>query len=395
MKWTKRGHEFDEFSASIKDEFHRNIYIFGAGQIGENTGRCIRAFGILGGFIDNNKERQGQRLLGHTIMSLDKYISENSHIAIVIGVSKKYSLEIAKQLEKENLIHGRDFFFDDEFHNKILPVIATYFLNKTYMNLAQFTLTERCSLKCKKCAHACYNVGNQTQDLDLSEVYKSADMFFSKVDYINEFVLIGGEPLLYKGLSKAIVYIGNKYRSQIGIFSITTNGTIAPDEETLKVCQKYQVLYRISNYAKALPRLHQSHMKLIKKLQEYGIEYKLYDEDGYWIDYGFDYLNKDMDEEELTQTFDRCLTPCREVRGNKLYFCVMARSVSDNLHFNEGQDDYLDLELLKSDNYKKVLLEFNLGYSEKGYLDMCHRCHGIDAVNYPIPIAEQLYGEDK
>ena len=133
----------------------------------------------------------------------------------------------------------------------------------------------------------------------------------------------------------------------------------------------------------------------IKKLQEYGIEYKLYDEDGYWIDYGFDYLNKDMDEEELTQTFDRCLTPCREVRGNKLYFCVMARSVSDNLHFNEGQDDYLDLELLKSDNYKKVLLEFNLGYSEKGYLDMCHRCHGIDAVNYPIPIAEQLYGEDK
>lgn len=42
-----------------------------------------------------------------------------------------------------------------------------------------------------------------------------------------------------------------------------------------------------------------------------------------------------------------------------------------------------------------MLLEFNLGYSEKGYLDMCHRCHGIDAVNYPIPIAEQLYGEDK
>lgn len=44
----------------------------------------------------------------------------------------------------------------------------------------------------------------------------------------------------------------------------------------------------------------------------------------------------------------------------------MARSVSDNLHFNEGQDDYLDLEQLNDDNYKKILLEFNLGYSEKG-----------------------------
>ena len=79
-------------------------------------------------------------------------------------------------------------------------------------------------------------------------------MFFSKVDYINEFVLIGGEPLLYKGLSKAIVYIGNKYRSQIGIFSITTNGTIAPDVETLNVSEKYLVLYRICNFAMALPR---------------------------------------------------------------------------------------------------------------------------------------------
>ena len=55
-----------------------------------------------------------------------------------------------------------------------------------------------------------------------------------------------------------------------------------------------------------------------------------------------------------------------------------------------GQDDYLDLEQLKGDDYKKVLLEFNLGYSEKGYLDMCHRCHGLDEKNYPIPIAEQL-----
>ena len=390
MKWTRKGHEMDEFAFSLKDQFHKSIYIFGAGQIGESTGRCVRALDLLGGFIDNNKERRAQRLLGHAIMSLSQYMSENSDVAIVIGVSKRYSLEIAQQLEKENLIHGRDFFFQDEFHSKILPVIATYFLNKTYMNLAQITLTERCSLKCKKCAHACYNVGNQTEDLDLAEVYKSVDMFFSKVDYINEFVLIGGEPLLYKDLSKVIVYIGNKYRRKIGIFSITTNGTIIPNEETLKVSQKYQVLYRISNYAKELPRLRQSHIKLIKRLQEFEVDYKLYDEDGYWIDYGFDYLNNDMDEEKLIQTFDRCLTPCREVRGNKLYFCVMARSVSDNLHFNEGQDDYLDLEQLNDDNYKKILLEFNLGYSEKGYLDMCHRCHGMDAANYPIPIAEQL-----
>lgn len=81
---------------------------------------------------------------------------------------------------------------------------------------------------------------------------------------------------------------------------------------------------------------------------------------------------------------------CRDVRGNRLYFCVQARAVSDNLHLDELDDDYLDLSLLAGDNWKKKLLEFNLGYSKKGYLTMCHRCHGMDAVNYPIPAAEQV-----
>lgn len=390
MKWTCKGHEMDEFAQSLKEKFHKSIYIFGAGQVGKNTGKSVKELGLLGGFIDNNVEQQGNVLLGCIIMSLEEYMFKISDAAIVIGVSEKYSCEIAEQLEKKGLVHGKDFFFDREFHEKILPIISAYFLNKSYMNVTQITVTERCTLKCKKCAHACYNVGYQAHDLDISEVYKSADMFFAKVDYINEFALIGGEPLLYKDLSKAIAYIGNKYRRKIGVFSITTNGTIIPNEEILNTCKKYQVLFRISNYSKALPQLRQSYEKSIKKLEEFEVEYKLYEEDGFWIDYGFDYLNNEMDEEKLIQTFDRCLTPCREVRGNKLYFCVMARSVSDNLHFNEGQDDYLDLEQLKGDDYKKVLVEFNLGYSEKGYLDMCHRCHGLDEKNYPIPIAEQL-----
>ena len=39
---------------------------------------------------------------------------------------------------------------------------------------------------------------------------------------------------------------------------------------------------------------------------------------------------------------------------------------------------------------KKVVLEFQQGFSEKGYLDMCNHCNGADAVNHPIPCAEQI-----
>ena len=62
-------------------------------------------------------------------------------------------------------------------------------------------------------------------------------MFFFKVDYIQEFVLIGGEPLLYEKLPQVIEYIGSKYRNQINIFSITSNGTILPSKELINVCK--------------------------------------------------------------------------------------------------------------------------------------------------------------
>lgn len=390
MKWINKGHELDKLAATIPHRYCGKVYIFGAGILGKSMGICLTEFGLLGGFIDNNSERQGKSYLDKPIMSLEKYLSLEGEPAIVIVASKKNTSEIEQQLLKKGLFHGKDYFFYDEFNDRILPVIATYYFDKSYMRLAQITLTERCSLKCKKCAHACYNVDCTAEDMHLSEVYRSADNFFSKVDYINEFVLIGGEPLLYKELPEAIKYIGEKYRKQMGIYCITTNGTIVPSKAVLEECQKYQVLFRISNYAKVLPRLRESHKKLIEALEGYGIEYRLAVEDGNWIDYGFDYLNKDMDETELIHTFDHCLTPCREVRGNKLYFCVMARSVSDNLNLNEGTDDYLDLARLTGPDYKKELLEFNLGYSKKGYLDMCHRCHGMDAEKYPIPVAEQV-----
>lgn len=385
-----KGHEIGKKDISFSNGFHEKIYVFGAGKIGKVIGLSLAALGLLGGYIDNNRTRQGTELLNKPIISLEDYLSREDEPAIVVACAEKYALEIEQQLKQNQLVWGKDYFFSEEFHKRILPIIATLYFDKVYMQLAQITLTERCSLKCKKCAHACYNVDSSNQDLTLDQVHKSADSFFAKVDFINEFVLIGGEPLLYKDLSNVIAYIGERYRSQMAIFCITTNGTIVPNEEVLQACQKYKVLFRISNYAKAIPRLKESHQKLIQVLEKYDIEYRLSAEDASWIDYGFEYLNKELDEEKLTETFDKCLTPCREIRENRLYFCVMARSVSDNLHFNEGKDDYLDLDQLNGENYKRELMEFNLGYSEKGYLDMCHRCHGMDAVNYPIPVAEQL-----
>ena len=112
------------------------------------------------------------------------------------------------------------------------------------------------------------------------------------------------------------------------------------------------------------------------------------------MDYGFECVDHGTDEEYLIKVFDACRMPCREVRENRFYYCVMARSVSDNLKFYVGQKDYLDLDGLTGKEYKKELLEFTLGYSDKGYLDMCRHCNGAEARNCPIPPAEQAKRND-
>ena len=199
--------------------------------------------------------------------------------------------------------------------------------------------------------------------------------------------MIGGEPFLYQDLEEIIEYIGERYRSKIAIFSITSNGTIIPGQKVLDMCRKYDILIRISNYSGTLKFLEGKYKRLQEVLGKNHVRYLLGRCETQWIDYGFETVAHDGGEEELIRIFDECGTPCREIRGSKYYYCVMARSVSDNLKLGMGEEDYLDLNGLSG---KKEFFEFHMGYSEKGYLDMCKRCNGKDAMKYPIPAAEQM-----
>ncbi len=371
---------------------NKKFYVFGAGILGSELKILLDKYSCFEGFVDNDTRKQHCGYLEASVLSLNEYINLSFDTFLIVAVSQKNQKDVIELLKNSNLKEGRDFCMYEDFRNYYFPIISIYKYNKSFMAIAQITLTERCTLKCKKCAHGCYAVSNNAADMPLEDVYKSADSFFAKVDYIHEFVLIGGEPLLYEDLSKAIEYIGQKYRNQIGIYSITTNGTIIPKQEILNVCGRYNVIFRISNYTNSMPRLKVSHEKLIERLQNDKIAYYLGKAEKEWIDYGFEYINRKATEEDLIRVFDICKTPCREVRGNRLYFCVMARSISDNLGFHLGRDDYLDLDALPEDSYKEELLAFQLGYSKKGYLDMCNHCRGADARNYPIPAAEQTCG---
>lgn len=390
MKWKNKGHEFDLYAERLvaNKGYPKKYYIFGAGFLGKTVLCVLQVYGYEVMFIDNSLDKQGNKIDGVDVISLKDYLKLRDG-QIVVSIASENIGMVVRQLEENLLKREKDFWLYDEFVNYIFPIISTYYHEKSYVSIAQISLTERCSLKCKKCAHGCFAVDSNTAvDLTLNQVYKGADAFFKKVDFIKEFVLIGGEPLLYKELAQAVQYIGERYRNRMGIYSITTNGTIIPDEEILKVCQKYKVLFRISNYSNQIPRLKKKHMELKKVLEEKDISYFLGKEELEWVDYGFEHV--DRRGENLEKIFDSCRTPCREIRENRFYYCVMARSISDNLNFNVGKNDFLDLDELNGEGYKKELLEFTLGYSEKGYLEMCNYCNGAEAEKYPIPAAEQM-----
>ncbi len=389
MKWIRKEHEFDEYAQVITEEFRkrdRKIYIFGAGLIGLEVRAVLEKYQCFAAFIDNDYNKQQTGLKGSDVISLDNYKKRNERGWIVIAADTSNIPAIEKQLCESGLKKSTDFYDYHEFLYQVLPILSIYEFSLLYMDLAQISLTERCSLKCKNCAHGCYAVGSDSKDMDIEAAKRSADCLLQKVDVMREFVLIGGEPFLYQEIASIITYIGEKYRDKMVIFSITTNGTIIPGKQIIDLCRKYNVLIRISNYSAQLRYLEAKYEKLCDVLRQNKVSYVLGEKEWEWKDYGFGKVNRKGTEDELRKVFDCCNTQCREVRENRFYYCVMARSISENLQLNVGENDYLDLNTCN----KKQLMEFQLGYSEKGYLEMCNYCNGADAENYPIPPAEQI-----
>lgn len=389
MKWKNKGNELNERATKIISAYKKvkGIYVFGAGFLGEEMRAILGEYGIFRGYIDNDIDKQKNGYNGADVISFMTYYRRPEETWIVVAASDKNTREILNQLNAAGLYEGKDFFPYRQFINEVFPIVSFYYYKKLFAQLAQICLTERCTLKCRKCAHACYNVPNSTEDPALDYIKESADCFFSKFDVVREFVLIGGEPFLYKDIKEVIAYIGEKYRDKIILFAITTNGTILPDDEIIDLCKRYDVTIRVSDYSASIPRLSLQYEKLYEKLSENKVIAWKTDCEESWFDYGFEEVDRGSEEKALIVAFDECRTPCREISGSKYYYCVMARSVAANLGIEAGKTDYIDLTEIED---RRILLEFQMGFSNKGYLDMCRYCRGAEAKNHRIPAAEQI-----
>lgn len=62
-----------------------------------------------------------------------------------------------------------------------------------------------------------------------------------------------------------------------------------------------------------MPQLKHQHKKIEAKMLECGVEMRLGKADHYWMDYGFDYVKRECNDNELISVFDVCHILCHEV----------------------------------------------------------------------------------
>lgn len=368
MKWTKKGHELDHVYRKMQEK--DLFYIFGAGDYGRQLYQIMKGEITVAGFVDNNPDKQGQELYGQMIYKLSE-IKRGRNIGIILAVSQFSRSAVVKQLQEAGYVEEEDYF-------KIEPFLSAWYVykyDKVYFTNISMLPSTACNLNCELCLN--FNPYAAKPDVrSIKQVKEDIDLFFGCVDYVMLFHVSGGEPFLYPHFAEVIEYLGTKYRHQILTLRTVTNGTIVPKDELLQRLSGIDFEITVDDYREAVPDSKEDFARLIEKLERYHIKYEINKAEA-WIDLAPTATDHSMwTEEQLTEHFDNCAQTWQELRDGKLYSCNYD-GYATVAGINEQQkEEVFDLRTFTPER-KKELVEFRLGYNDKGYTNLCRHCRGF------------------
>ncbi len=381
MKWIKPGHEFDEIGAELCRKGQKFI-IWGAGKAGQELFDDYRNEINVITFVDGDEGKIGTEYRGLPIDGTGRL--KNKGDAIIIIAAAGYHEDMEQRLKELTYEKYKDYLYLNEF----VTLFEMYKYSRLVLWHVNLHITDRCSLRCRDCSVFIPYI-KEPADRDLKGVMRDIDLLFGVVDKVPEFHLLGGEPMLYPQLSELLEYIGERYRNKIGELAIATNGTLKASDKLLTLASTHKVKFIISDYrSSAYFDGRQRSKELCDQLEAAGIDY-IYAIKDKWYDFGNpENVKHELDEEKKIERFSACRSINRILKDGRLYYChhqvgaVWAGITGDK------PEGYIDLEKHLD---RKQLMEYGLGYTEKGYLDFCSRCHGYEGLNERIiPSAKQL-----
>lgn len=389
MKWVNKGHEYDIVAEKyLNDE---ELFIYGAGDCGKGLYDLLRKLDIKVSFIDGNRQKQLQGCMGEKVISPIELFEYEKKKNIIIAVTPQYYAEIKTLLEEHGYKSEEDFWSMEDFCQNQLPIYMAYVKRKLYMNSVGFLSTTVCNLCCEACLNFTpYN--KNPEHMDLNSAKKTLDDYFNAIDFVNLFSYTGGEPLLFPYIDELLTYIGDNYNKKIYKLGMSTNCTLLPKDSTCEILRKYNFHVFIDDYSEYVDISKKVLPKLMEKLNKFGISYAVNSgKEAYWIDLApLETDNTGMSEEQLIVYKTKCNVPFRELRNSRLYACNYASFAMKAGLQKDNKNDWYDLSAYTIESQKE-LLEFIMGYNEKGYVDFCKHCAGFLPINpYKKPVGRQI-----
>ena len=208
-------------------------------------------------------------------------------------------------------------------------------------------ITTKCSMNCKNCANLMqYYVDAKNTD---EKIVEAVQLLSENVDYIGEFRVIGGEPLMNKNWSKIINNITDK-DSNREIF-IYTNGTINPKDDQLETFKGKNVNFRITDYGK----LSKNVDKMEESLKRHGIGYRREVAEN-WVDCS-NVKQHNRSPARLKQVFKECCAKkFYTLLNGKLYTCPFIANAANLKAIPDNKSDYVDLFSEKENLKKKIII---------------------------------------
>jgi organic radical activating enzyme len=301
-------------------------------------------------------------------------VNANEKVIITTDVYKKYYKEY---LEKHNI--------QNTWYKNVVSIWPLKYENKVHIFQTDVLVTERCTLACSHCNMFMPHFespNHRTLDILKSDI----DLFFSKVDYVSVFHLVGGEPFLNPNIEDVIRHVVSNYISKIDKLIITTNGTILPKQSTLDLLKSNDVILSVSDYTDKLENIKTKVLKVIETFKSQNINHYVRTEIE-WYDFGDLRIKKNLPTDELIKHFDSCTAPFRGLNDGKFYYCHLNTSAVRTNIFPLNDNDYVSLDGVSSED----LIKFDLGYTDLGYITFCDNCNGCNT-GIKVPVSYEKQG---
>ncbi len=224
----------------------------------------------------------------------------------------------------------------------------------------EIALTTKCTLRCKDCSNL-MQYYDKPADIGLDKNIESINNFLTNTDLVDRFILLGGEPFLYKELA-AVLRVVLGYKNKVKRVWIYTNGTIVPkDEELLYLLANKKVRVHISNYGE----ISRKKKELVELFKSNNIKYNLADEDANWFSMGT-LEKRNRSKESLAEQFNKCDSYCNNILNGRLCYCARSSGCVDlGVVHNEKS-----VEL--TGGIRDALMHFVYDYVD--YLETCDFC---------------------